>query len=111
MGLLNFLADLRAARLVDEISKQVARRVTERLHQACAARVGNMTHAEAHGYLWAKVRPLLTTEVAAVATTQPSLGTGAIAVLHERTRDRVVRTVLAEVMHNRIRHEGLRRAA
>src|SRR5689334_22689123 len=73
MPLLTFLADLRAARIVDEFTQNVARQTYGTLRHMCERRVLTMTHAEARGYVWAKARPVVTTEVAAVAVAHPTL--------------------------------------
>ena len=111
MGLFTFLSELRAARLVDELSQHLARQVYSLLRELCEARVPAMTHAEARGYLWAKARPIVAAEVAAAAGRRPALSRVAVATLQERTHDRVVRSVLADLMRDRVRHVSRRIAA
>jgi hypothetical protein len=111
MGLISFLADLRATHQVDELTQQLARQTYGVLRDLCEARMPGMTHAEARGYVWAKARPIISTQVAAVAIAQPALGPGALAMLSERTHDRVVRTVVSDLMRERAQQMHRRRAA
>ena len=111
MGLLTYFADLRAARLIDELTKQLARKTYGLLRETSETRVPTMTHAEARGYLWAKARRIVSAEVAVTAVAQPSLSPWALAVLTERTHDRLVRTMLADLMRDPVRHVQRRRAA
>jgi len=111
MGLLTFIAELRATQLVDDMAKQVTRQVASLVRNACARRVATMSHAEARGYLWAKARPMISAEVRAIAVAQPALRPLTLAALSERAHDRIVHTVLAELMQERTRYVGQRRAA
>ncbi len=111
MGLINFLADLRALRLVDELNQQLARRAYGLLREVCEMRVPGMSHAEARGYVWAKARPIVSVEVASAAKMHPALGPAALIALHERTHDRVVRAVVSDLLRERTRQVGRRRAA
>ena len=111
MPLLTFLADLRAARIVEEITQNVARQTYGTLRQMCERRVSSMSHAEARGYVWAKARPVVTTEVAAVAIARPTLSTHVLHMLSERTHDRLVQSVVSDLMRERVEQKRLRRAA
>ncbi len=111
MGLLTFIADLRAAGLTDDLSKQVTRSVSGRLRQACAGRITQFTQAEARGYLWAKARPMITREVAIIARVQPMLTPTTLSIVSEHSHDSVVATVLGEVLQSRTQPAIHRRAA
>jgi hypothetical protein len=111
MPLLTFLADLRAARIVDEITQNVARQTYGTLRQICERRVLTMTHAEARGYVWAKARPVVATEVAAVAVVQPTISPRTLHMLSERTHDRLVQSVVSDLMRERAEQKRSRRAA
>jgi hypothetical protein len=111
MGLLTFLADLRLARLVDELTQQLARQAYGLLHEVCETQVLSMTHAEARGYVWAKARPIVLAEVTAAGIGHPALDPRNLALLSERSRERVVRAVLSDLMRDRARYVSRRRAA
>ena len=70
-----------------------------------------MTQAEARGYLWAKARPLVVAEVAAVAQNRRGLAPWAQSLLIERARHRVVRNLLADMVRDRSWIALRRRAA
>ena len=111
MKLLTFLADLRVGRLVDELTQKLARQVYGSLRDVCETRVSSMTHAEARGYVWAKAQPIVLAQVSATSTTHPSLDATYLALLSDRTRERVVRAVVNDLMRDRVRHVNRRRAA
>ena len=111
MGLLSFLADLRLARLADELTQRLARQTYGLLREACQTHIQNMTHAEARGYVWAKARPIVMAEAVAAAIEHPALDQTRLASLGERARQRVVRAVLSDLMRDRVRHVNRRRAA
>ncbi|HVU86924.1 MAG TPA: hypothetical protein VHD36_06365 [Pirellulales bacterium] len=111
MPLLTFLADLRAARIVDEFTQNLARQTYGTLRHMCERRVLTMTHAEARGYVWAKARPVVTTEVAAVAVAHPTLNARTLQMLSEQTHDRLVRSVVSDLMRERVEQARSRRAA
>jgi len=111
MGLLRFLADVRATQIVDELCQQATRRVYGSLREACESRIAQMTHAETRGYVWAKARPIVTTEVTAIAIAHPTLGQQIIDMLCERTHDRVVRNVVSDLMRERTQRTHRRHAA
>ncbi len=111
MALFTFLADLKAARIVDEFTQRVARQTYAGLRDMCERRVPTMTHAEAHGYVWAKARPVVAAQVAVVAAAHPALGQNALQMLHDRTHDRVVRSVVSDLMRERAENARRRRAA
>ena len=111
MGILSFLADLRAIRLVDDLTQQLARQAYGLLREGCELRVPRMSHAEARGYLWAKARPIVVAEVARLAPTHSDLSPAVLALLTDRTRQRVVRSVLSDLTRDRVNHVNRRRAA
>jgi hypothetical protein len=109
--MLTFLADLRLARLLEELTQQLTRHSYALVREVCEKRVAGMTHAEARGYVWAKARPIVLAEVAAAGLGHPVLDATNLAALSERTRERVVRTVVSDLMRDRVRHVKRRRAA
>ncbi len=111
MPLLTFLADLRTARIVDEYTQNVARQSYGTLRQMCERRVLTMTHAEARGYVWAKARPVVAAEVSAVAVAHPTMSAHTLQMLSERTHDRLVRSVVSDLMRERVEQTRSRRAA
>jgi hypothetical protein len=111
MRMLTLLADLRLARLVDELTQQLTRQAYSLVREVCEARVLGMTHAEARGYVWAKTRPIVLAAVSAASVGHPALDPANLALLSERTRERVVRAVLSDLMRDRVRHVNRRRAA
>jgi hypothetical protein len=111
MGLLTLFADLRLARLVDELTQQLTRQAYGLLREVCETPVLTMTQAEARGYVWAKARPIILAELAATAIGHPALDPTTLARLSERTRERLVRTVVSDLMRDRAHYVNRRRAA
>jgi hypothetical protein len=111
MGLFSFVADLRATQLIDELAQQLSRQTYGLLHDICQPRVALMTHAEARGYVWAKARPIVLAQVTVAAQAHPDLGRLALSTLSERAHDRVVRSVLSDLMRERAQLANRRRAA
>jgi hypothetical protein len=111
MALFTFLADLKAARIVDEFTQRVARQTYAGLREMCERSVPTMTHAEARGYVWAKARPVVAAQVATVAVAHPALSQNALQMLNDRTHDRLVRSVVSDLMRERAEHAQRRRAA
>ncbi len=111
MGLLRFLADVRATQIVDELCQQAVRQVYGSLRESCESRVRQMSHAETRGYVWAKARPLVSREVSAIAVAHPTLGQQIVDMLCERTHDRVVRNVVSDLMRENAQRTHRRRAA
>ncbi|HEY4310475.1 MAG TPA: hypothetical protein VGN12_13565 [Pirellulales bacterium] len=111
MALLTFLADLRAARIIDDVTQRLARQAYGTLREVCELRVPTMTDAEARGYVWAKARPIVAQRVAAVAEARPTLATSTLHMLSNRTHDRVVESVVSDLMRERAEQARNRRAA
>ncbi|MBI2825651.1 MAG: hypothetical protein HYX69_13285 [Planctomycetia bacterium] len=111
MSILTLLSPWRAGRLKDELAQQVARRAYVALREVCEDRVPAMTHAEARGYLWAKARPLVAAEVTHIAQFEPALPIAFQAQLAQRSRERLVRLVMTDLMRDRVRSTSRRRAA
>ena len=70
-----------------------------------------MTHAKARGYVWAKAQSIVLAEVSVVSLSHPSLDATNLTLLSDRTRERVVRAVVNDLMRDRVRHVNRRRAA
>jgi len=111
MGLFDFFAEIRATRDLEEISRQIARRIYTPLRDAAYERIVAMPQAEARGYLWALARPMAVAEVAAVANTRRGLAQRAQSILIDRARQRVVRNLLSDAVRDRSWIAMRRRAA
>ena len=111
MRLFTLLARATTARLVDDLSQQISRRLYIPMREACVAAVSRMTRAEARGYVWAKAQPAVTLEVARVIAWHKGPTGGVDALIAEQARERLVHQVLADLLSERTARPGMRRAA
>ncbi len=110
MSLLALLDQLRGTQRLDDAVAQIARRAYAPLREGCELLVPQMTRAEARGYIWAKARPIIALDPAAIAG-QAKLPATVQAMLTEQARDQATQEVLGDLMRQRLDRAARKRAA
>ena len=106
----DLVARIRSVPSVQELARQLAQRTYAPVRDSVEGRTGDMSRAEARGYVLAKAGPILRSELAALAGRTPNLTATLQQTVFQHASGRVVQSVLADIHREQVRRE-LRRAA
>lgn len=110
MSLLQVFSAWRGAPRLDELSREIARRLYATIRVGVEDRLRSLSPAEARGYVRAKAFVPVAREVARTLEREPKLGSRASSALAAITLDRLVAGILVDVLRPSAQR-NVRRAA
>jgi hypothetical protein len=111
MRFLEFFFPVNARRQMAQLGTEIARRCQPAAVEVVGERIGPMSIAEARGYIRARARRVVETEIDELLLTFPAIRTVPRGPLVEETLERIVVWVIAESVKNSPRLAAMRRAA
>ena len=103
MGLISFLAALRTANRIEELSRRIAHKCRESVQQRLAAATTQMSFSETVGYVRARATGVVHQQVELALATEHTLPARARKELLRRTSSQVVEHVVHDLYRQRDR--------